>query len=280
MSLDISDALSTGISRTVERSGLLLMAAFLALGAVNAVSGQTLSAAATRFARRQLAQLPAEAGPAPGFDPAMFPGPEQTPFALPVPLPVALVLALVVALLAEAVRIVAVRTLVSDETETVPATFVTRDIVMATLNGFVGGLVVLILVAVGLVFFVVPGIFLALSFFFARQEIAVEDRNFVDALSASWEVTSGHRLTLFGLALLLFVITAVVSIATGALAGAVGTPGLTTVVTVVVGVVTTVFSIAVACQAYVQLTDESDDTADDAADDGVDTAESEWKFNP
>ena len=85
-------------------------------------------------------------------------------------------------------------------------------------------------------------------------------------------MTSGHRLTLFGLALLLFVITAVVSIATGALAGAVGTPGLTTVVTVVVGVVTTVFSIAVACQAYVQLTGESDESAE--------PVESEWKFNP
>jgi hypothetical protein len=270
MSLDISDALSDGLSRTTERSGLLLMAVFLALGTVNAVSGQTLSAATTRFARRQLAQLPAEAGPT--FDPAMFPGPEQTPFALPVPLPVALLLVLVIAFLAEAVRIVAVRTLVSDETETVPADFATRNIVMATLNGFVGGIVVLILVVVGLVFFVVPGVFLALSFFFVRQEIAVEDRNFVDALSASWSLTSGHRLTLFALALLLFVITAAVSLATGSLVGLAGVPVLTTVVTVAVGVVTTVFSIAVACRAYVQLTDESNAPVDDP--------ESEWKFNP
>jgi hypothetical protein len=268
MSLNLADALSDGLSRTVERSGLLLMIAFLALGAVNAVSGQTLSAAATRFVRRQLAQLPADAV---ATQPTL-PGPEQTPLALPVPLPVALLLALAVAVLAEAVRIVAVRTLVSDETDRIPREFATRNIALATLNGVAGGVVVLILVGVGLLFLVVPGVFLALSFFFVRQEIAVEDRNFVDALSASWELTSGHRLALFGLALLLFVLTAAVSLVTASVVGLVGSPLLTTTVTVLVGVVTTVFSIAVTSRAYVQLTDDADADPDDA--------DSEWKYDP
>ncbi|WP_318567423.1 hypothetical protein [Salinigranum marinum] len=260
MSLDISKALSDGFSRTFERNGLLLMLVFLAFGAVNAVAGQTLSAAAARFARQQLEQLPpgAMAGPTgPAGPAAAFPGAEQTPLALPIPLPAAIVTALFIALVAEAVRIVAVRTLVSDETERIPESFVSRNIVMATLNGFVGGIVVLILVAVGLLFLVVPGVFLAISFFFVRQEIAVEDQNFVDALSASWELTSGNRLGLFGLALVLVVIGLVVS----AVAGAVGFAGiaiLTTAVTTVVGAVTTVFSVAVAARAYDQLKYPSD----------------------
>ena len=274
MSLDLVDALSDGFRRTLERSGLVLAAAFLALGVVNAVSGQTASAAATRFARRQLAQLPPDAfaGPAGAGGPPTLPGPEQTPLALPVPLPVALVLLLAVALLAEAVRIVAVRTLVSDETDRIPESFVTRNIVVATLNGFVGGVVVFVLVGVGLLFFVVPGVFLALSFFFVRQEIAVEDRNFVDALSASWELTSGHRLTLFALALVLFLVATVVSVGISAAVGVAGSPLLTTAVTVVVGAVTTVFSVAVTSRAYVQLTDT--DGSDDRSE------ESEWKFDP
>jgi hypothetical protein len=274
MSLDLADALSDGLRRTFERSGLLLVASFLALGLVSAVSGQTISAAATRFARDQLAQLPPDAfaGPGGAGGPPALPGPEQTPLALPVPLPVALLLLLAVALLAEGVRIVAVRTLVSDETDTIPGSLVTRNIAVATLNGFVGGVVVFILVGVGLLLFVVPGIFLALSFFFVRQEIAVADRNFVDALSASWELTSGHRLVLFALALVLFVVTAVVSLGISAAVGVVGSPLLTTGVTVAVGAVTTVFSVAVTSRAYVQLTDT--DRSDDEAE------ESEWKFDP
>jgi type IV secretory pathway VirB3-like protein len=182
----------------------------------------------------------------------------------------------VLAFVAEAVRIVAVRTLVSDETETVRDEFVSRNLLSATLNGFVGGVVVLILVAVGLVFLVVPGVYLAIAFFFVRQEIAVEDRNFVEALSASWERTSGHRLRLFGLALVVFLVGVVVT-AVGGVVGFVGVPLLTTLVTVLLGAVTVVFGVAVTCRAYVQLSD-----ADDAERDvDVDTdEESEWKYNP
>ncbi|WP_380681252.1 hypothetical protein [Salinigranum sp. GCM10025319] len=275
MSLDISKALSDGFSRTFERNGLLLMVGFVLLGAIDAVAGQTSVAAGTRFLRRQLETLPTGQGPGPGnpfAGPGGLPGAEQTPLALPVPLPVALGLVAVVAVLAEWVRIVGVRTLVSNETTTVPEEFLTRRALMATLNGVVGGIVVLILVVVGLLFLVVPGVFLALSFFFVRQEIAVEDRNFVDALSESWELTSGHRIELFALALVIVVIGFVVGlIGTGV--GLAGIPLLTTAVNTVVGAVTTVFGIAVAARAYVQLKyPEGDEFGDDdvgaVADDG------------
>jgi type IV secretory pathway VirB3-like protein len=182
----------------------------------------------------------------------------------------------VLAFVAEAVRIVAVRTLVSDETETVRDEFVSRNLLSATLNGFVGGVVVLILVAVGLVFLVVPGVYLAIAFFFVRQEIAVEDRNFIEALSASWERTSGHRLRLFGLALVVFLV-GVVATAVGGVVGFAGIPLLTTLVSVLLGAVTVVFGVAVTCRAYVQLSDEDDAERDVDVDADE---ESEWKYNP
>ncbi|WP_192918503.1 hypothetical protein [Salinigranum salinum] len=267
MSLDITKALSDGLSRTLERNGLVLMLVFLVFGLIDSVAGQTLSAAATRVLQRQLDQLPPDAV----AGPTALPGAEQTPLALPVPLSVAFVLVVVLAFVAEAIRIVAVRTLVSDETASIPREFVSRNIVVATLNGFVGGVVVLILVGVGLLFLIVPGIFLAISFLFVRQEIAVEDENFLDALAASWELTSGHRLELFTLALVVFVVGVFVA-AIGGLVGLAGPPILATLVGLVLGVVTTVFGVAVVSRAYVQLTTEDDDL--DLDDD------SEWYSDP
>ncbi|WP_372911079.1 hypothetical protein [Salinigranum sp.] len=274
MPLDISDALSDGLDRTFQRNGLLLVVAFVVFGLADAVAGQTLAAATARFAEQAIEQLPQDASTPQTV--TGLPSAEATPLSLPLPLPAALGLVAVLAFVAEAVRIVAVRTLVSDETETVRDEFVSRNLLSATLNGFVGGVVVLILVAVGLVFLVVPGVYLAIAFFFVRQEIAVEDRNFVEALSASWERTSGHRLRLFGLALVVFLVGVVVT-AVGGVVGFVGVPLLTTLVTVLLGAVTVVFGVAVTCRAYVQLSD-----ADDADRDvDVDTdEESEWKYNP
>lgn len=273
MSLDISDALSDGLDRTFQRNGLLIAVVFVLFGLVDAVAGQTLAAATARFAEQAMSQLPPDAPANPAV--TTLPSAEQTPLSLPVPLPVALGLVVVLAFVAEAIRIVSVRTLVSDETETIPDEFVSRNLLSATLNGFVGGVVVLILVVVGLIFLVVPGVFLALSFFFVRQEIAVEDKNFIEALSASWELTSGHRLQLFGLALVVFVIGLVVT-AVGSAVGFLGIPLLTTVVNVLLGAVTTVFAVSVIARAYVQLTAESD--ADAVAEPSDE--DSEWKYNP
>ena len=268
MSLNISEALSDGLRRTFERNGLLLMVGFLLLGAVDAVTGQTVASAAARFLRGQLEQLPPEAV----AGPATLPGPEQTPLALPVPLPVAFGLVVVVAFLAEAVRIVAVRTLVSDETEGIPDEFLTRKLLWATVNGFIGGIIVSILTLIGLVFLIVPGVYIALGLFFVRQEIAVEDKNALDALAGSWELTSGHRLELLALAVVIVAVGIVVSLLAGVVDFA-GITLLTTLVSVVLGAVTAVFGVAVAARAYVQLTgDQPDAEVDDAE-------ESEWKVD-
>ena len=42
-----------------------------------------------------------------------------------------------------------------------------------------------------------PGVFIALSFFFVRQEIALENKNFIEALQDGWVMTRGERVELF-----------------------------------------------------------------------------------
>lgn len=262
MSLSVGDALRDGLGRTFERNGLLLIGVFVVLRVLATVADQTLTRANVSLAR-ELGTLPAGAGALPGL------GDAPTPYALALGVTGAFVLAIAVALFAETVRIVAVRTLVSDRTDTIPAEYATRHIVLATVNGFVGGIVVLTLTLIGLIALVVPGVFLALSFFFVRQEIAVRDVNFVDAMAGSWELASGHRVELLGLGAVLVLVGIIASIP-GVLLGLV-VPTLGTAVGVIARAVVIVFGVASAARAYEQLRsedepDEPDETVDGAPD--------------
>lgn len=248
MALDVGAALRDGFERTVARSGLALIAVFAVIRLATAVTTDTFARINYRIVRESGAPVP------PAFE--EFLAGMATPFSLPVGIGGAIALSLAVALLAEAVRIVGVRTLVSDETETIPTEYVRRNIGFATLNGFVGGIVVLVLVGVGTVLLVVPGLFLAVSFFFVRQVIAVEDENFVAAMAESWRLTAGDRLALFALAAIVVVVAFLVSVAGGIVAP---TPVGARVIDAAIGAATAVFGMAVAARAYVQLSDAEEE---------------------
>lgn len=258
MPLDIGAALRDGFDRTFERNALVLMGVFLVIGVVSTVASQTMNAGL-------MGTVPSDTGTVPTGFPGAGPGATH-PLSLPVPWPVAALVSLLVAVLAEVARIVAVRTLVSDETEEIPGEFVRRNIGLATVNSVIGNIVATVLIAIGLLLLIVPGIFLALSFFFVRQEIAVEDKNFIDALADSWSLTSGNRIELLGLAIIL----AVVGFLVGSPAAVLFflSPAASAVVGAAVGAVTTVFSIAVAARAYDQLrTERAETLAPDEGDD-------------
>ena len=256
MSLSVGDALRDGLGRTFERNGLQLVAGFVALRAVSTVADDTLTRANLALADRL--------GTLPGTLPAPFPALAEapTPYALPLGVAAAFALALGVALVAEAVRIVAVRTLVSERTDRIPRAFLARNLLPATVNGFVGGIVVLTLTVIGLVALVVPGVFVALSFFFVRQEIAVRDVNFVDAMAGSWALVGGSRLELFALAVAVVIAGFLASIP-GFLVGLVS-PSLGTAVGVVARAFVVVFGVASAARAYDQLRRADEPAADDA----------------
>lgn len=272
MSLDIGAALRDGTRRTVKRNGLLLMSVFLVLGSANTLMTQSVTVAAVEAIQQLPTAPPPETSPA--FDDT---GP--TPFAIDLPLPVAAGGLLLLALVAEAVTIIAVRTLVSDATRGIPAEFLRRNIAWATLNGFIGGIVVAVLIGIGFVLLIIPGIFLAISFFFVRQEIAVEDVNFVDAMAGSWELAAGNRIELLVLAIVLLIISLLASVP--ALATSLLGPEASVLTGVVIGAVTTVFNIAVVARAYDQLRTEREadpEPDDDVEDDGLTRADDDSEF--
>jgi hypothetical protein len=141
------------------------------------------------------------------------------------------------------------------------------------LNGVVAGIIATVLTYLGLVLFVVPGVFIALSFFFVRQEIALENKNFIQALQDGWVMTRGERVELFGLGAIILLISLVANSPATVLFFL--SPTVALLLGTVTSAVTTVFGIAVVTRAYQQLkSDESmsnhgSTTAYDSQENGV-----------
>lgn len=254
MSLDVGDALREGASRTTAANGLLLMTGFAAVAVASLVAQHSYLSWAI-----EEGLLTPEVRELMGQNPA--------PMAVGVPVAAALGLWAGTAIVAEGLRIVAIRTFVSRYTDRIPAVLVTRRLGWAVLNGFVGTVLVNLLIVLGSVLFVVPGVFLALSLFFVRQEIAVEDVNFVEAMANSWDLARGNRVELAVLAVVWITLAVGLWIVGGVIGVALsGAPAVAAAISVVLGAPLTVFGVAVGARAYVQLTDGRDEPV---ADDGT-----------
>lgn len=66
-------------------------------------------------------------------------------------------------------------------------------------NSVVGSLALGLVIFVGSILFVVPGIIAYVAFIFTLLYIAAEDQSFIAAFQNSWNVTRGNWLRLFGL---------------------------------------------------------------------------------
>ena len=123
------------------------------------------------------------------------------------------------------------------------------------LNYVVGSIVFGIVVLLGLVALVIPGLFLLVTLAFWAVSVAVEDENFLAGFRRSWALTGGYRLRVFGLGLVVVLSTTVVSVvlSLGGLFG--GTLGsiLLAVGSAAGGTITTVFTFAVLAVAYNRL---------------------------
>lgn len=260
MSLDISEAFGEGLSRLATRPGAALAAAFVLVGLASAVLWQTVQVqgfeALLEFFRgaspAQLDMTQAEyQQQVSTLEDQVRTVRETSPLALEVPLSLAAAGLLLVAIAAEAVSIVAVRAFAADGADAVSLDGATEGLGLATLNGFVGGVVVWGLILVGSIFLLLPGLFAAVVFYFLRQEIALGDENFIDAMAGSWRLTNGQRLNVFALALLVVVVTQLGTVS-GMVLGPVSRGGAT-LVSVVVGGILAAFGAAVVTQAYQQL---------------------------
>jgi hypothetical protein len=244
MSLQLGVALKRGTGRLASRTGLVILAAYAVVMLVYQLSFNTL------IQRALAGMLP--------------PGAPQTSvpvlLTLPVPSPVAGVLVAVSLLTAAVVGVVAVRTFVADERERIPRRFLTDRLPFAVANLVVGGIVFGIVVLVGTLLLVVPGIVAYVGFLFMVQYVAVENDNFLTAMRRSWRLTKGSRLRVFLLVLVLFavvfvvtfVVNAVVGVGLGAVFGA-SARGVTSLVVGMVNVVSTLYLLSVVSDAFVQL---------------------------
>ncbi|MDR9430399.1 MAG: hypothetical protein RI568_06825 [Natronomonas sp.] len=265
MGIDIGQALREGASRTAAKNGLVLAVAFAGIALLTTVLLQSLTV--TLF-DSMLSFLQGMSPQEMGIDPAEY---EQmisefemalenvrstSPFALGLSAGAAFAGILVLALVAEAASIVAVRVFATESAESASRALVTENILLATLNGFVGGIVVWGLIIVGSLFFLLPGIVLAVLFYFLRQEIALKDKNFVQAMADSWRLTKGNRIEVFIIGVVLVIVSRLEEVSSAAV-GTVSTPA-GTIVAAIVGGLLTAFGAAVVTRAYVQIDDSAE----------------------
>lgn len=255
MALQIVDALSSGIGRLATRDGLVLAGLFYLL---NAVSG---------VANTLLVPGPTGLGPGAGVGPGVGPGAgaPPAPETLLPSLGAVVGLSLAAALVSVVLTIGALRAFVTGATLS-PALFV-RNLPLAFLNYVVGGVVYGLLVFIGLVLLVVPGLVVLVVLAFWTVFVAVEDENFLAAFGDSWQLTDGSRLRLFALGLAVLALAFLVSLPFGLVSGAVGllTGGGTVarLVGALVGpigsAITTVVTLGTVAAAYRQLTTDDGD---------------------
>lgn len=237
MSIDISAVLEGGYERTIAPTGLQFAVIFYVISLLGALFSVDAEPVPTD-------SIPGDMAPAAGGGP--------TPPSLGLSPGIAGLVSLLLGIVSVVVTIAAIRTFVAGETETVPREFARRNIAWAGVNFVVGGIVFAIIVGVGFVLLVIPGLFLLVSLFFWTIFVAVEDENFVEGLQSSWELTGGHRLVLFALGVIVVVVALVVSVVFGI--PALFLPDVLGFLLSEVGsALLTVFFLATGAEAYTQL---------------------------
>jgi hypothetical protein len=86
---------------------------------------------------------------------------------------------------------------------------------------------------IGFMFFVVPGIILAIMWYVATPVCVVEQKGPVASLLRSSELTKGHRWKIFGMVVLLYIFAIIIGLVIGALLGLTRSPIIVTLGTLV-----------------------------------------------
>ena len=265
MGIDIGQAFREGASRTAGKNGLILAAAFTGIALLTIVLFQSLLVAGFESALSAFQSAsPAELGleqseyddTVAEFETALEEVRSTAPLALGVSAGLAAGGLLFVVLASEAVSIIAVRVFAATDSDAVSSDVITENILLATLNGFVGAIVVWGLILLGSLFFLLPGIILAVLFYFLRQEIALKGKNFVQGMADSWRLTKGHRLEVFLIGAALVIVSRLEE-ASSAVLGIFSTT-VGTVVAAIIGGLLAAFGAAVATRAYVQIDEDTE----------------------
>lgn len=259
MSFNTSEVLSDSLYRAFSRNGVIVMIGVYLASLVGSIGYSsifidTFNTFWDEFTQEQ-----------PQFadlfdDPEMF-----FPLAFDIPEALALLLIAVSIVASVVLLAVAIRVFHAGIDDELPTELVFDNIAWVGVNLFVGGIIFGLLWLIGLIFFIVPGIFVFVLLVYFSAATAVEDRNFVDAFARSVSVTKGERLQIF----LLFLAFFLVMIAVGIAFSIVGSffilvsPALSSLIDLAAQTIIVVYFAAVVAVSYRAL-NEPDDTAEDA----------------
>lgn len=178
---------------------------------------------------------------------------------LPIATEVALALAVGSLLVGFGVFLAAARLLSREPStlSTVSSAAITRRFGRAFLSTVAVSLVLGVVIPLGFLLFVVPGLFLAVSFQFAVFAIAVEDTGPLAALRRSWALASGNRWRLLAL-VVIFAVGGAVSGSVGSVVSLVD-PLAGDVFSIVFNSVFVVLMYGILAEAFVQLRETSRD---------------------
>lgn len=108
-----------------------------------------------------------------------------------------------------------------------------------------------ILIAIGLVLLIVPGVILALMWAVAMPSLVVEDKGVFDSMSRSSELTKDNRMRILGVGIVILVAYLVIAIVGGLLVAA--TPIIGVILLVILGVVLYPYISIIAAVLYYRL---------------------------
>ena len=258
MALQIGRAFRDGFDELLSGRGAVFVAAFVVYGLINAVVTSSFSEAIVESLLRQapsgaqVGQLPATGGAPLAFD-------------IPVAAAGAGALALYVA--GEALTIVAIRAFAGGDRAVIPSD-ATRRLGRTVAVTVAAAILTGVAVAIGLVFLIIPGLVLAVLFYFVKQEIALNDSGVVESVRNSIGIVRDNFVATALLAIAIAVLGVVAGSAVGLLPLPLS-PAVLSAVTSVISGVFGVFGIAVTTLAYLQVASVRGAGTDAGAFDGV-----------
>ena len=117
----------------------------------------------------------------------------------------------------------------------------------------IAAIIIGFIIALGMFLLIVPGVILAIMFYVAIPVRVVEGRNIGDCLSRSEKLTKGHRWSIFGLLVLVVIISTLINAVAGGLMAIIGNLPLMGTILYIVSAYITAFGSVISAMVYYEL---------------------------
>ncbi|WP_436924859.1 hypothetical protein [Halosimplex amylolyticum] len=219
MSVSVGDTLEDAVQRLLTVPGLLVVALFLGFRLTNPVIYETFFARGIEFALREaggytVRELEAELIER-GYSSALPLLDGLTETGMDVSFPVAVAMLAVLPFVAELLHVVGVRALAARDPNSVPVEEITSGLGGAYVKSLVANFVAVVLIALGTLFFLVPGVALLILFFFVRHRIALAGDGIFESLSQSYALVEENAVPMVVLAVVFWLSWAVATFVAG-----------------------------------------------------------------